>query len=70
MVKCKKKISIRDPLEILKSNDFPNLFTRCKTVGLVVNQTFELLSSVFKFLENGFVTEQAWRMPKVFWTMQ
>lgn len=67
----RKQISIRGPLEVLRSNDFPNLFTRCKMVGFVVNQifdffiinyfisslslisttqTFELLSSVFKFL--------------------
>ena len=70
----RKQISIRGPLEVLWSNDFPNLFTRCKMVGFVVNQTFdflvffninyfisslslisttqtfELLSSVFKFL--------------------
>lgn len=66
----KKKISIRGPLEVLRSNDFPNPLTRCKTVGLGVNQNFELLRSVFKFLENGFVIEQAWRRSKTFRTLQ
>lgn len=53
MVKSKGKISIRDPLEVLRSNDFPTPLKKCKMIGLEVNQT--LLSSVFKLLENGFV---------------
>ena len=39
MDKCKKKkISVRWPLEVLRPNDFLNLFTRCKMAGFMVNQ--------------------------------
>lgn len=66
----RKKVFIKGPLEVLRFNDFPKPFTRCKMFGFVVNQTCEVFSSVLKFLENGFVIEQEWRRSKTFWTLQ
>ena len=42
-----KKNLYQGPLEVLRSNDFPNLFTRCKTVGFVVNHTFLNCSALY-----------------------
>lgn len=65
-----EKIFVKRALEVLHSNDSPKLFARRKMVGFVVNQTSELLSFVLKCLENGYVTEQAWRRSKTFCTLQ
>ena len=48
-----KKISVRWPLEVLRSNDFLNLFTRCKMVGFVVNQIVGFLN-IYYFISRGF----------------
>lgn len=66
MVKCKKKSLSRVHLKFWGLMIFLKLFSRCKMVGFVVKQNFELLSSVLKFLKNGFVTDPAGEGPKLF----
>lgn len=61
-----EKIFIMRALEVLHPNDSPKLFARRKMGGFVVNQTSELLSSVLKCLENGYVLSRLGEGPKPF----